>query len=68
MSHSNDFAPNSNCGPGTRSAAPVSNSRTLRDHGADRDRGRTPCRAPGNLASEKDIDEQIRSFFERGLV
>jgi hypothetical protein len=68
MSHRNGFARNPASRPGTVSAARPPDPKTHRDLRDDQAEGCAPHRIPRNPLSAEDIDEQIRRFFERGLV
>jgi hypothetical protein len=68
MSHRNGFTANPAYRPGKLSAASPTDPKTHRDLRGDQAEGRALCRIPCNPSSADTIDEQIRSFFERGLV
>jgi len=68
MSHRNGFARHSPSRPGTVFAARSTEPKTYRDFRGDQPEGSVPRHVPRNLPSADDIDEQIRSFFERGLA
>lgn len=66
MSHSNDHAANPTSGrnPEWAGRRPAPFPERI----GDQRPGRVPSGAPGNPLSADDIDEEIRSYFARGLV
>jgi len=68
MPHRNGFARDPLSRPGALSAARIAAPRTRRDLRADQGEGGARRQLPRNPPSAADIDEQIRSFFERGLA